>query len=220
MGSGLCAGILSSVGPCASAEILPARYAPIGGILVYSFLTFFLLVTSVLGLTCTNKDAYEPDYLSENSRWFLTIPSILGVIRFLLWIFVFKIESPVYFMEKLGPVNGKEDIKNNLKKIYDDNDTEQVFNYLRDQHDAKQNQKKESFGTLFTKPYRKRFCSGLMINIIQQMSGINFFIFYSTTIFNKVSGNGDTVNFFMGITNFLSSFIGMFFLKLFGRKTN
>jgi len=220
VGSGLCAGILSSVGPCASAEILPARYAPIGGILVYSFLTFFLLVTSVLGLTCTNKDAYEPDYLSENSRWFLTIPSILGVIRFLLWVFVFKIESPVYFMEKLGPVNGKEDIKNNLKKIYDNDDTEQVFNYLRDQHDAKQNQKKESFGTLFTKPYRKRFCSGLMINIIQQMSGINFFIFYSTTIFNKVSGNGDTVNFFMGITNFLSSFIGMFFLKLFGRKTN
>lgn len=104
--------------------------------------------------------------------------------------------------------------------MYSDDDTEIVYNYLHEQYKAKSSQEQPTLGTLFTKPYRKRFITGLAINILQQMSGVNFFIFYSTTIFNKISNNGDTVNFCMGIANFASSFIGMFFLKMFGRKTN
>jgi hypothetical protein len=47
---------------------------------------------------------------------------------------------------------------------------------------------------MFNGEYRKRFAAGVAVNVLQQLSGVNFFIFYSKNIFDEISGNGDMVN--------------------------
>jgi len=92
--------------------------------------------------------------------------------------------------------------------------------YILKEFEHKRHSKKVSFKTLFQKEYIKRVLTGIAISIFQQLSGVNFFILYSTNIFNQISGNGDIVNLVIGFSNFCSSFIGMFTLSYFGRKTN
>lgn len=158
--------------------------------------------------------------MSENYRWFLGFPIAFGLLRTILWLLCFKIESPQYFIDKKGSEESFDDVDINLGLVFCDEEKEIVHRYLTMEHEKKKNQKAVTFTTLFTPEYRKRFFAGLAVNVIQQLSGVNFFIFYSTSIFNTISGNGDMVNLLIGISNFCSSFIGMWFLGLFGRKTN
>ena len=56
--------------------------------------------------------------------------------------------------------------------------------------------------------------------MVQQLSGINFLIFFSTKIFNKLSGNGSTVTLVIAVSNILGGVIGSYTVGSFGRKVN
>ena len=60
--------------------------------------------------------------------------------------------------------------------------------------------------------------AALIVNIGSQFSGINYLIFYSTSILNKVSGNGREITFIMGVVKAITGLIGTKAIQRFGRK--
>ena len=78
---------------------------------------------------------------------------------------------------------------------------------------------KITFTTLFTKKYRSRLFSGMYLCFAQQMSGINYLIFYSTELF-KASGKDKIMTVVIGCANFFGSFIALYAISAFGRKFN
>lgn len=59
-----------------------------------------------------------------------------------------------------------------------------------------------------------------MLNILQQLSGINFLIFFSTSIFDDLSGNGSTATIVIAVSNLVGGIIGSYTVGKFGRKFN
>lgn len=55
---------------------------------------------------------------------------------------------------------------------------------------------------------------------MQQISGVNFLIFYAKTFFDEVSGNGDQMNIALGVANFFGGFLCIYMISKFGRRFN
>ena len=70
------------------------------------------------------------------------------------------------------------------------------------------------------KTYRFRFFLACILNIQQQLSGINFLIFFSTQLFNDISGNGPVMTMVIGASNVLGAIVGIFTISKFGRRCN
>ena len=62
--------------------------------------------------------------------------------------------------------------------------------------------------------------AGIAVNIFRQLTGINFFIFYSTDVFFSMNLPGPLMTLLLSIANFGSGFIGIYTINNFGRKTN
>ena len=61
---------------------------------------------------------------------------------------------------------------------------------------------------------------GAMIQSLQQLTGDNYFFYYGTTIFNAV-GLSDSfeTSIVLGIVNFASTFVGIYVVERYGRRT-
>lgn len=162
--------------------------------MVYSFLTFFLLTTAAEGFWLSSTEKFEEDTLSANYRYFLAWPAAIGVLRVIFWLVIYRVESPQFYLESMGPESSSDAIKKNLDKLYEPKDASIIHNYVIGEFKKKSSEKKVSPSSMFTAEYRKRFAAGVAVNVLQQLSGVNFFVFYSKNIFDDISGNGDMVN--------------------------
>ena len=77
-----------------------------------------------------------------------------------------------------------------------------------------------SFRHLFNSKYGYRTLGGSIMNIGNQLCGISVLIFFSTDLFDKISGNGAFITIYMGIFNFLGSVFGVYAVNRFGRRFN
>jgi hypothetical protein len=74
------------------------------------------------------------------------------------------------------------------------------------------------YGTVCCSPlYSKATFVGCALAIFQQLTGINFIMFYSNTLFSNLGG--ETVTGLVGIVNFLTTFGGLYLLSVAGRKS-
>jgi len=128
--------------------------------MVYSFLTFFLLITAAEGFWLGSKEEYEEDNLSSNYRYFLGWPAVIGILRIFFWLAVYRIESPQFYLEKGGGTYSGVDLRKDLDKIYEPSDSQIIYIYLIKEFKKKSQQKKIGPSTMFTKDYRKRFAAG------------------------------------------------------------
>uniref|UniRef100_A0A7S3IJ38 Hexose transporter 1 n=1 Tax=Strombidium inclinatum TaxID=197538 RepID=A0A7S3IJ38_9SPIT len=60
---------------------------------------------------------------------------------------------------------------------------------------------------------------GCVMAILQQLTGINFIMFYSNTLFASSGMSAQTITGLVGVVNFLSTFGGLFLLTIAGRRT-
>jgi hypothetical protein len=76
-----------------------------------------------------------------------------------------------------------------------------------------------SFWNLFKRPYAKRLLAGWVVNIGQQLSGINFFILYSCIVFEELS-IGEAKNYCLTISlvNFFGTFVSVYLITSYGRR--
>ena len=73
---------------------------------------------------------------------------------------------------------------------------------------------------LFSKKYRFRFMVAIIMNMARQLSGTNFLTFFSTKLFNSISGNGQEMTIVIGATNIVGGIIGIFTIRRLGRRFN
>ena len=83
-----------------------------------------------------------------------------------------------------------------------------------------ENKEGEGFMALFSKRFRLRFGITIFLNIAQQLTGVNFLIFYSVQFFDEVSGNGETMSLVLGASNIVGAVMGTFMVSKFGRRFN
>lgn len=74
--------------------------------------------------------------------------------------------------------------------------------------------------SMLSNRFRRRLMHTICMNVMQQLSGINFLIFFSTQIFDSLSGNGGTMTLVIGASNIAGGFFGMMTLKKLSKKDN
>lgn len=68
--------------------------------------------------------------------------------------------------------------------------------------------------------YSRATFVGCSLAIFQQLTGINFIMFYSNTIFSSLGSISSTmITFYVGLVNFIATFGGMYLLFKAGRRT-
>lgn len=66
---------------------------------------------------------------------------------------------------------------------------------------------------MFSKKYKSRFVLGVLLYQFKILGGINILWFFSTYIFNRVSGNGSMITIVIGVVNMFSGIVAMYFQK-------
>jgi hypothetical protein len=157
----------------------------------------------------------------------MALPSLVGIVRLVLMIVFFKFgayESPGYFFARLrgeaGAVELREKLTDWFSQVYQPQCVDQKTDDAIADFRKAQQKDEPTLVAMFTSTYRYRFLTCCAINILQQMSGINFLIFFSTKIFDQLSGNGKTATVVIGISNVLGGVVGSFTVGKFGRKFN
>lgn len=100
---------------------------------------------------------------------------------------------------KYGVKGAEPQIKKALKAIYADKKSIQIVrNELVNEYNIiNLNKKDVVFMDLFKPEYQRRFAAGILVNMAQQLVGINFLAYYGVIIFDKVTGNGAEMNFML-----------------------
>lgn len=204
---GLAIGIVSSSVPLYIAEISPSN---IRGRLVTFFqfaITIGILVSYVIGYL----------FAKEAEGWRMMFwAGFLPAIVLLVGMF-FVPESPRWLISK----GRNDEAKKVLADINGESLAEDEYRRLKEGFEQEKLQK-AGFGELFTKKLRIPLIIGIGIFLIQQFSGINAVIYYSTTIFSMAGFDLETTSTLatvgVGVVNTLSTLVAVVFLDKLGRK--
>ena len=119
-------------------------------------------------------------------------------------------------------VKGFDAIKEAYSYIYHEDDVVKValenIKYWEKQRE--EGSTKVKLSELFTAKYRRQLISGSFVSMAQQVSGINFFSFYSTVLFDSISGNGKIITLVFGLVNLGGTFVSVITTFKLGRKPN
>lgn len=184
-------------------ELIPERFnAPIAGSF-YIFLTGGILISTLMS---------EP-WLTKYWQLVLAGPALLEIPKLLLYLFVYRIESPKTIVAKSS--SRAEELQENYLHIYDAEGsrilTERVINEFEA---TSHNRPAATFGSLFTSEYRLAFLVGLLLNFLNQATGINFLVLYSNDIFTNLGlSNPAALTSVLGLINFL----GAIYITVFGK---
>ena len=94
---------------------------------------------------------------------------------------------------------------------------EQASFYIKEKYDGRAT---VSFRHLLGPKYRRQLVSGCFVSFALQVSGINFFMFYSTAVFDLVANNGKLMTLIVGISNIGGAVISTPMVAKLGRKIN
>ena len=96
-----------------------------------------------------------------------------------------------------------------MNHIYDDPRIPQVAKNLADKT-VNSTDNENSWSAVLTPKYSPAFWSCVISKFAEQLSGINFIWFFSTTFFDNVSGNGKTVTLLVSVFNLFGTFVGIY----------
>jgi len=193
-------------------ECLPRKLSSVGNIISYSVVTFTLLMTFVQQLI------FSQATLIEYWRFFLCYPAVIALIRFSLLYMFLDFESPNWLLQThSADTSVKTILANSYRTIYHDQGIEEKVEELVNQCKESNSEKPVEFKMLLEQRFRVPMISSLIVMIGQQLTGINFLVFFSTELFDKISGNGKTISFVFGLGNLLGSFVCMYFVNKYSR---
>lgn len=199
------------IAPLMMKENLPLKYGGTISASFYIFLTGGILISYAFG----NPTAIE------HWRYVLGGPLIIEVPALLLYLFVFRMESPKTIVSKSD--NVEANLYDNFLYIYSEEGARaETDKLVAEQREASNVEgSKVGFLDLFGPEYRLQFFLGFLLNLLNQLTGINFLVFYSKSIYEKVGlDNADTLTFFMGMMNFVGAFIVTGLGSFIGKRTS
>jgi hypothetical protein len=142
------------------------------------------------------------------------------LIKIIMVPFFLRTDTPKYiYASEVDKTTARAKIIQANSFIYSPESLEGVTNETLNNYEKQESQGSAGFGALFSTRYRTRLLSGCFVAFAQQISGINFLIFYSTKLFEK-SGKAKEMTVTVGLANFLGSFVALYAIGKFGRKFN
>jgi sugar porter (SP) family MFS transporter len=152
---------------------------------------------------------------THNWRWMLGLETIPAILYFIGLFFVPN--SPRWLMMK----NDHERALSILNKINPKEKALEVFNAVKESFEAEKDLKKRTLKDLFKPALKLVLLVGVVIGILQQITGINAVFFYAPMIFEQ-SGIGTDASFvqaiLVGIVNVVFTVLAIIFIDKVGRK--
>lgn len=220
---GLGVGMASLISPMYIAEISPARirgrmvsvnqFAIVTGMLVVYFVNYFIVRHGQLLDAAAALDAGVRQWnVLYGWRWMFGSEALPAFV--LLSLLLFVPESPRWLLERgkreramvvLTRVNGRQQAQAELKEIQ-----------------AALSEEPATIGQLFAKGMLRVLILGVLLAVLQQVTGINVFLYYAPEIFKTIAGSGidaamlQTV--VVGAVNLLFTVIAIWTVDKWGRK--
>ncbi|CAI4366884.1 CDA_G0011820.mRNA.1.CDS.1 [Saccharomyces cerevisiae] len=212
--SGLGVGGIAVLSPMLISEVSPKH---LRGTLVSCYQ---LMITAGIFLGyCTN---YGTKTYSNSVQWRVPLGLGFAWALFMIGGMTFVPESPRYLAEVGKIEEAKRSIAVSNKVAVDDPAVLAEVEAVLAGVEAEKLAGNASWGELFSSKTKvlQRLIMGAMIQSLQQLTGDNYFFYYGTTIFKAV-GLSDSfeTSIVLGIVNFASTFVGIYVVDRYGRRT-
>ena len=210
--SGIISGLATIAGIVLS-EMLPKSAGGVGNAFGYLFSTS----ATFTGLVTQN--ILSRSQMVTYYRELLMATVVLSFVRIIVLQFLLKTDTPKYlYLSSPFKEEAQYLIKKCYSNIYAEHEVDEATRVAMETFKMDSEASKVSLKALFSKTFRLRLWSGCFLAFAQQCCGINFLIFYSTKIFDELSGNGKTVTFAIGISNMCGAALSMYLIGRCGRK--
>ncbi|KAG8569091.1 hypothetical protein GDO81_014259 [Engystomops pustulosus] len=207
---GICAGLSSNVVPMYVGEMSPKNLRGAIGVMPQLLITIGILMAQIFGIRII---------LGNHDGWpiLLALTGIPAVMQ--LMILPFFPESPRYTLLH----KGKEDkARKALQRLRGWNDVDDEIKEMYQEDQSEKAEGRLSVSNLCTfRPLRWQLISIIVLNMGQQLSGINAVYYYADTIYAQAGVPGDTVQYVTvatGSVNVLMTVAAIFIVDSWGRR--
>ncbi|KHC81177.1 sugar porter (SP) family MFS transporter [Candida albicans SC5314] len=211
--TGLAVGMLSVLCPLFISEVSPKH---LRGTLVCCFQ---LMIT--LGIFLGYCTTYGTKSYSDSRQWRIPLGLCFAWALCLVAGMVRMPESPRYLVGKDRIEDAKMSLAKTNKVSPEDPALYRELQLIQAGVERERLAGKASWGTLFNGKPRifERVIVGVMLQALQQLTGDNYFFYYSTTIFKSVGMNDSfQTSIIIGVINFASTFVGIYAIERMGRR--
>jgi len=217
---GAASGMLLTILPVYINELIPESLIPSFGPFVQISTDVGLVSAYIICLPLPTSN-YSENWLNNWWIFMMVFPGLLSIYQFWYFLSVFSFDSPVWYLQQ----GKKQEALKVFEYLYPDEDSEDVLRKgeIAEETDGLLLEEKSSYMSLFTdKRYKKLLVIAIALAVIQQLSGINMCVMYSSYVFNKV---GNTVlmsriyTTVSGLVFLVASLSSIPLLSRFGRKT-
>jgi SP family arabinose:H+ symporter-like MFS transporter len=218
--SGIMVGLLSSASSTYMSEISPSEIRGKTGSFFQLLRMMGLTSAYVLGLGLpTDFD----DSMNDWWRFMFAYPALLNILQGLMFLFVFKYESP-YWLVKNGKSEEALSVLSSLY-VYDvDKVYEQISSVKADPLDSEiTGPYLVKIGKMFTTPKVKKMLRlALILGVFQPLSGYSAIATYSTMLFTAMTGDikvAKQYTVIFGCVGIFAVFVMMQLIERYGRKS-
>ena len=211
--TGLAVGMLSVLCPLFISEVSPKH---LRGTLVCCFQ---LMIT--LGIFLGYCTTYGTKSYSDSRQWRIPLGLCFAWALCLVAGMVRMPESPRYLVGKDRIEDAKMSLAKTNKVSPEDPALYRELQLIQAGVERERLAGKASWGALITGKPRilERVIVGGMLQSLQQLTGDNYFFYYSTTIFKSVGMNDSfETSIIIGVINFASTFVGIYAIERMGRR--
>ncbi|CAI4885719.1 CLL_collapsed_G0027930.mRNA.1.CDS.1 [Saccharomyces cerevisiae] len=168
---------------------------------------------------CTN---YGTKNYHNATQWRVGLGLCFAWSTFMVSGMMFVPESPRYLIEVGKDEEAKRSLSKSNKVSVDDPALLAEYDTIKAGIELEKLAGNASWSELLSTKTKvfQRVLMGVMIQSLQQLTGDNYFFYYGTTIFKSV-GLKDSfqTSIIIGVVNFFSSFIAIYTIERFGRRT-
>ena len=219
---GLISGLQAGIVPLTGNEMMPRKIALVGGGMFFFSFTLFMFIGSIM------HDIFGGEKgLADNWRLVLTWPVVFCFVTIIAILSTVGFsETPDYYIENVKDEKEmKEKIFNTMKKIYTEDSAKKFieikFNEMEKQRRKAQKKNKEirpmNWSTILSKEYRNQFIRGTLVCLLKELGGNMFLIYFSSQIFEKISGNGSQITVIITVSISVGAGLSLFVIE-YGRK--
>jgi len=210
---GLAVGMVAVLSPLFISETSPKA---IRGTLVVCFQLFI-----TLGILIGNIVSYGTKHSKTSVSWRVPLGLCFAWALLLMFGMSLMPESPRYLVEKNKIEEAKLSIAKSNKLSPEDPSVYEEIQLIQSGIDREKLAGSASWSELITgKPkIFYRVIMGILLNSLQQLTGVNYFFYYGTTIFKAV-GLQDSFQtaIILSAVNFASTFLGIYLIDKWGRR--
>lgn len=218
--TGLAVGSTAVLVPMFISESAPLRIRGAMVVFYQLMVTLGILIGNVINYACKRMTGEA----TNNVSW--QFPIFLGFVWTLIIIvgLMFTPESAQYLIIKQNAI---EEAKRSFSKMNGVSETDRAtIEYIEETIKGQalrgnQENRQGLFEFITGKPqYGIRLLTGILVMSFQQLSGVNYFFYYGTTIFKRANMDPYVTSIILSSVNFMATFGGIYMVESLGRKAS